>query len=88
VFLPKSASQEVVDTSVAAFRSILSRPDFAELAATELGKYPQLTGAAAVEATRQAITLSAEAKQFVLDWLKTGYGIIIKGCRFACRNPP
>ncbi len=78
IFLPKSAPQEVVDAYVAAFRSILSRPDFAELAATELGKYPQLTGAAAVEATRQAITISPEAKQFVLDWLKADYGITIE----------
>lgn len=78
IFLPKSAPAEVVDAYVEAFRAILSRPDFPERAAVELGKYPQLTGAAAIEATRQAITISPEAKQFVLDWLKTDYGVTVE----------
>ena len=49
--------------------------DFAQLAEAELGVYPQMTGAAAQNANDQAITVSPEAKAFVLDWLQTDYGV-------------
>ena len=78
VYLPNSAPKEVVDTYVAAFDAIKARPDFAEISAKELGVYPQQTGQAAIIATEQATSISPEAKQFVLDWLKEDYGIAIE----------
>lgn len=78
IYLPSSAPQEVIDTYTAAFEAIKARPDFAEISAKELGKYPQQTGAAAVTATEQAISISPEAKQYVLDWLKEDYGITVE----------
>jgi hypothetical protein len=75
VFLPGTASQEVVDMYTQAFEAIKARPDFAEIAKQELGVYPQQTGAAAIEATKQATAIGDEAKQFVLDWLKEDYGV-------------
>jgi hypothetical protein len=78
IYLPNSAPQEVVDAYTAALVAIKARPDFAEISATELGVYPQQTGNAAVIATEQATSISPEAKQFVLNWLKEDYGITVE----------
>ena len=75
IFLPSSASPEVVAAYNDALRKIVSAPDFAEKSAKVLGVYPQLIGEAAVAATDQATTISADAKQYVLDWLKADYDI-------------
>jgi tripartite-type tricarboxylate transporter receptor subunit TctC len=77
IYLPGSASQEVVDMYTKALEDIKARPDFAEISAKELGVYPQQTGQAAIIATEQATTISDEAKQFVLDWLMEDYGISV-----------
>jgi tripartite-type tricarboxylate transporter receptor subunit TctC len=78
VYLPGSASQALVDTYTQAFKDIIARPDFAELAAEELGVYPQLTGAGAISASDQATQVSADSKAFVLDWLKEAYGVTLQ----------
>ena len=78
IFLPGSAPQEVVDIYQQAFEDIKARPDFAEISKQELGIYPQQTGEAAVEATNQATTISDEAKQYVLDWLKEDYQVTME----------
>lgn len=78
IYLPGSAPQEVVDMYTAALEAIKARPDFAEISAKELGVYPQQTGAAAVTATQQATSISPEAKQFVLDWLKEDYQVTME----------
>ena len=75
VFLPGAAPQEVVDVYIAAFDDIKARPDFPEISKEALGIYPQQTGAAAIEATKQATTISPDAKKYVLDWLKEDYGV-------------
>lgn len=75
VYLPGSAPQEVVDMYAQAFRDIIARPDFMQLAAAELGVYPQLTGEAGKSASDQATKVTPEAKAFVLDWLKEAYGV-------------
>ena len=78
VYLPGNAPQEVVDMYTQAFRDIVARPDFVELAATELGDYPQLTGDGARSASDQATQVSDEAREFVLNWLKEAYGVTIE----------
>lgn len=78
VYLPGSASQEVVDMYTKAFRDVLARPDFDELAAEELGVYPQLTGDGARKASDEATTVTDEARAFVLDWLKEAYGVTLE----------
>lgn len=75
IFLPQSAPQEVVDAYTAALQEIVNAEGFAESAEEVLGVYPQMTGAAAIEATTQATTITPEAKQYVLDWLLEDYGI-------------
>nr|WP_246133010.1 tricarboxylate transporter [Paracoccus aurantiacus] len=75
IFLPSSAPQEVVDAYTAAIEQVVNAEGFAESAEEVLGAYPQMTGAAAIEATEQATTITPEAKQYVLDWLKEDYGI-------------
>ena len=78
IFLPSSASQEMVDAYTAALEQIVSADDFAERSNEVLGVYPQMTGAAAIEATEQATNISDEAKQYVLDWLQEDYGITMQ----------
>ena len=61
-----------------ALKDIFARPDFAEISETELGIYPQLIESAARSAHEQATTISPEAKQYVLDWLKDSYNITME----------
>ena len=75
VFLPGSASQDVVDTYTKAFEDVKAKPDFAEKSEVTLGVYPQLTGAGALKAFEQATSVTPEAKQYVVDWLKESYGV-------------
>jgi len=78
IYLPGSASDEVVKMYQEATAEVLARPDFAELSEAELGIYPQMTGAAAVVAHDAATTVSDEARQYVLDWLREDYGVTLE----------
>jgi hypothetical protein len=78
IYLPGGASQELVDAYTAALKEAIARPDFKEKAADELGEYPQMTGKAAQAANDQAITVSPEAKEYVLKWLKDDYDVTVK----------
>ncbi|EBA09808.1 hypothetical protein [Sagittula stellata] len=77
-FLPNGTPQEVADTYIAAFEAVRARPDFAEFAAKQVGKYPMFVGNGAAKATKEATTVSPEAKAFVINWLKEAYGVTIK----------
>ncbi len=77
-FLPAGTSQDVIDTFVAAFEKIKARPDFAEISKKRLGKYPMFTGAAAKTALGTATTVPDSAKAYVVDWLKTDFGVQLK----------
>ena len=78
VFLPQGASKEAIATYTKAFRKIHARPDFAEISAKRLGKYPQMTGDMAIGALNSATSVPDEAKAFVLKWLKDRYGVELK----------
>ena len=78
VYLPGAASPEVVAAYEQALVDILARPDFAEISAAELGVYPQMIGDAARVAHEAAITVSDEARTFVLDWLAADYGVTMQ----------
>ena len=77
-FLPAGTDKEIVDTFSAAFEQIKSRPDFAEISKSRLGKYPVYTGAEASAALGQALTAPDSAKAFVKGWLKDSYGVELK----------
>jgi tripartite-type tricarboxylate transporter receptor subunit TctC len=74
-FLPAGTPQAVIDTYVAAFEEIRARPDFAEISAKRLGKYPMYAGDDAKQALGGAITVSDSAKSFVTGWLQTEFGV-------------
>lgn len=78
LYLPGTAPQAVVDMYTKAINEIIARPDFAKISAETLGEYPQATGEAAVVAHNMAITVTPEAKTYVLDWLKADYGVTLK----------
>ena len=77
VFLPKSASPEVVAAYDKAFKDVLARPDFKEMAQATLGDYPQMTGNAAKKAKDLATKVPPLAKKYVLDWLEQDYGVTL-----------
>jgi len=78
VFLPKGTDQEIIDTYSAAFKAVTKRPDFAKISRQRLGIYPQDTGAAAHARLKIAININEKAKNFVKNWLKERYGVVLK----------
>lgn len=74
-FLPGDTPQEVVDTYTAAFKAVTERPDFAEISAKRVGKYPVFVGDAAKASLQTATNVNPKAKAFVLNWLKEDYGV-------------
>jgi len=78
VFLPNGASEAAIATYTDAFNAVKARPDFAEISAKRLGVYPQLTGPAAQKALDRGTKVPAEAKAFILAWLKDRYGVTLK----------
>ena len=77
-FLPAGTEQAIIDTFANAFAAIKARPDFAEISAKRLGKYPMYTGADAKAALGTAITVDSEAKSYVVGWLKDQFGVELK----------
>lgn len=75
VFLPQGASADAMATYTQAFEAVKARADFAEISSKRLGKYPQMTGAAAETAKASATSVSPEAKAFVVNWLQEKYGV-------------
>ncbi|WP_046022886.1 tricarboxylate transporter [Magnetospira sp. QH-2] len=77
-FLPKGTKQDVVDTFVAAFAKVKARDDFAKISAARLGKYPMFVGQGAKDALDRATSVPDSAKAYVINWLKTDYGVELK----------
>ncbi|MEQ8366283.1 MAG: tricarboxylate transporter [Roseicyclus sp.] len=77
IFLPGSASPDVVATFTNALNYAMARDEFDELSATELGVYPQMTEAGAQAAFRLATQVPAEARDFVIAWLEERYGVVV-----------
>jgi hypothetical protein len=78
VFLPLGAPEDAIVTYTKAFEAIKARPDFAEISAARLGKYPQMTANEAKTALNSATDVPAEAKAFVVGWLNDRYGVTLK----------
>ncbi|MCE2516628.1 MAG: tricarboxylate transporter [Alphaproteobacteria bacterium] len=77
-FLPAGTPTEISDAYAAAFAKIQARPDFAEISAKRLGKYPMYVGGDAKAALGGAITVSDSAKAYVTDWLQADFGVSLK----------
>ena len=75
IFLPGSASEEVVEAYSMALDEIIARDDFAEMAAATLGDYPQMTRNAAQAAFRLGTQVDDDARDFVINWLEESYGV-------------
>jgi hypothetical protein len=75
VFLPQGAPDDAIATYTKAFEAIKARPDFAEISGPRLGKYPQMTQDEAKTAFDSATSVPAEAKIFIVNWLKERYGV-------------
>ena len=78
VFLPRGATEEMVDTYSDAFQRVHARDDFAEISKKRLGVYPQMTGDQARETLKLGTEVPQEAKEFVVDWLEERYGVTLK----------
>ena len=75
VFLPRGATADAMVTYTAAFEAVKARADFAEISGKRLGKYPQMTGAAAEAAKASGTNVSPDAKAFIVNWLQEKYGV-------------
>ena len=73
-FLPAGTPADVVETYTKAFDAVRNRADFAEISSKRVGKYSVFVGPEAKQATVAGTTVSADAKSFVLSWLKDAYG--------------
>ena len=78
VFLPKGASQDLIDTYSNAFKSVTERPDFPEISKKRLGVYPQATGSAADTFKKMGTAVDEKAKTWVKNWLEKRYGVKLK----------
>jgi tripartite-type tricarboxylate transporter receptor subunit TctC len=78
VFLPKGATNDAMVTYTKAFNDVLARPDFAEISASSLGVYPQMTGDAAIATLKLGTQVDPAAKAFVVNWLEESYGVSLK----------
>lgn len=78
VFLPKGASDELVETYSNAFKKVTERPDFPEISKDRLGVYPQATGMAAATFKKMGTDVDEKAKTWVKDWLQSRYGVKLK----------
>lgn len=74
-FLPAGTDQAIIDTFTKAFEEVKARPDFAEISAKRVGKYPMFTGEGAQGALAQATSIDDTAKAYVTNWLEADYGV-------------
>ncbi len=77
-FLPAGTPQDVIDTYTKAFEDVVARADFAEISSKRVGKYSVFTGDGAKAALGTATQVPAEAKAYVVGWLKDAYGVELK----------
>ena len=75
VFLPKGASQELIDAYSQAFKSVISDAGFAAKSKKRLGVYSQATGNKAAQLKKLATTVNAKDKQWIKNWLKKRYNV-------------
>ncbi|MDJ0832762.1 MAG: tripartite tricarboxylate transporter substrate-binding protein [Gammaproteobacteria bacterium] len=75
VFLPKGASQDMIDTYSNAFKAVTERPDFAQISKARLGVYPQATGNQAKAKMVQGTVVEDSATNWIKNWLKDRYGV-------------
>jgi len=75
VFLPKGASQEMIDTYSNAFKAATQKADFAEASKKRLGIYPQATGATAEAFKKRGTEVDQTALDYIKGWLKDRYGV-------------
>lgn len=74
-FLPAGTPLDVINSYIVAFAKIKARPDFSEISAKRLGKYPIYVGSDAKVALGGAITVSDSAKSYIITWLKAEFGV-------------
>lgn len=75
VFLPKGASNDIINTYSQAFAAVISRPDFADISKKRLGVYPQSVGKAAEDKLVQGTVVPESAKTWIKGWLNERYGV-------------
>ena len=76
IFLPNTASAEIIAAYRKAAAATISEPGFAEAAAKALGKYPQAVGKRAQVLKKIATEVNPEAKAWVLAWLKRRFNAV------------
>jgi tripartite-type tricarboxylate transporter receptor subunit TctC len=75
VFLPNGTPADVIEAYNAAFKAVISAPDFKEKAAKRLGVYPQYTAGAAEQTMQLATTIAEDDRDWVKNWLTERFDV-------------
>lgn len=75
ILLPKTVSEDVLETYRKAFEKLIADPKFKEISENELGIYPQVIGASAQKLKNLATTVNKEDKEWIKNWLSDKYNI-------------
>jgi len=77
--LPTGTPAPIVTAYRAAATAMVNDPTFKEAAAGEIGVYPQAVGELAERQIRLALTMPAEARAYLTDWLRRKYNVSLPG---------
>ncbi len=77
VFLPKGTSDDIVEAWRQAIRDMLQDPEYQSARQAVLGKYEQVTDAAADALQRKGTKVPAELRKRVVDLIASEYGVKI-----------
>jgi len=77
--LPAGTPAPVVAAYRAAATAMVNDPVFKAAAANEIGVYPQAVGEAAARQLKLALTLPADARAYLTEWLRRKYSVNLPG---------
>jgi len=73
--LPAGTPEPVIAAFAAAARAVANDPEFKAKSGEFVGTYPQLTGDAARQSLRNAMSLNDDARKWLAGWLKERFGV-------------
>jgi tripartite-type tricarboxylate transporter receptor subunit TctC len=78
MWLPEKTPDDIVAAYSQAVEKTVADPEFQKSAAAELGGYAQIVGPAARKAFNQVLQVPKKDREWLINWLKTKYGVTIK----------
>ena len=76
IVVPKDTPEDIVKAYQDAFKKMFADPEYKATKDKKIGKYAQVTGAAAELKFKAATQVPAEARKWVRDWLTKKYSVV------------